>query len=83
MAAATVAAIQAQTAPQGGAVTSAPARAPSPLFVSVPPRTSRVLHSEIYQRQLPPMTPEQQQLAAGFVDTPQLHAHHGTPMDAF
>uniref|UniRef100_A0A5K3EUD3 Bromo domain-containing protein n=1 Tax=Mesocestoides corti TaxID=53468 RepID=A0A5K3EUD3_MESCO len=52
MAAATVAAIQAQTAPQGGAVTSAPARAPSPLFVSVPPRTSRVLHSEIYQRQV-------------------------------
>ncbi|KAA3671838.1 protein polybromo-1, partial [Paragonimus westermani] len=25
-------------------------RAPSPIFVSTPPRTSRVLHSEIYQR---------------------------------
>ncbi|VDD76764.1 unnamed protein product [Mesocestoides corti] len=32
---------------------------------------------------VPPMTPQQQQqLAAGFLDTPQLHAHHGTIMDA-
>lgn len=47
----TASAIQAQTAPPAAAV-AAPPRAPSPLFVSVPPRTSRVLHSEIYQRSL-------------------------------
>lgn len=28
----------------------APARPPSPMFVSVPPRTQRVLHSEAYLR---------------------------------
>lgn len=42
--------IQPQAAPPAAAAIAAPPRAPSPLFVSVPPRTSRVLHSEIYQR---------------------------------
>ncbi|KAL5112565.1 Protein polybromo-1 [Taenia crassiceps] len=89
------------------ATITAPPRAPSPLFVSVPPRTSRVLHSEIYQRyidrlrrntpclsewkkqisvtmeSLPPMAhQQQQQLASSFLDTPQLHSHHGTIVDA-
>ncbi|VDM35955.1 unnamed protein product [Hydatigera taeniaeformis] len=98
--------IQAQTASPAATV-AAPPRAPSPLFVSVPPRTSRVLHSEIYQRyidrlrrntpclsewkkqisvtieSLPPMTQQQQQqLASNFLDTPQLHSHHGTIVDA-
>lgn len=41
----TATAIQAQPAQP-----AAPPRAPSPIFVSVPPRTSRVLHSEIYQK---------------------------------
>lgn len=32
---------------------------------------------------LPPMAPQQQQqLASGFLDTPQLHSHHGTIVDA-
>ncbi|KAH8861044.1 Protein polybromo-1 [Schistosoma japonicum] len=39
-----------QSQPQTVATQSQAARPSSPLFVSVPPRTSRVLHSEIYQR---------------------------------
>ncbi|KAL5967885.1 Protein polybromo-1 [Taenia solium] len=102
----TASTIQAQTAPPAAPL-AAPPRAPSPLFVSVPPRTSRVLHSEIYQRyidrlrrntpclsewkkqisvtieSLPPMAHQQQQhLASSFLDTPQLHSHHGTIVDA-
>ncbi|VDL27096.1 unnamed protein product [Hymenolepis diminuta] len=100
----TAAAIQAQPAPHPAAP---PPRAPSPLFVSVPPRTSRVLHSEIYQkyierlrrnspylsdwkRQLtgaaepPPQMSQQQavQLATNYFDTPQLHSHQGSLVDA-
>ncbi|KAL7062634.1 hypothetical protein AAHC03_0883 [Spirometra sp. Aus1] len=85
----------------------APPRPPSPLFVSLPPRTSRVLHSEIYQRYIdrlrrnapglsdwrkqlaatvdsvPPLTPQQQQqMANNFLDTPHIHAHQGSIVEA-
>nr|CDS33407.1 polybromo 1 [Hymenolepis microstoma] len=101
----TAAAIQAQPAPHPAAP---PSRAPSPLFVSVPPRTSRVLHSEIYQKYIerlrrnlphlsdwkkqltgaaeppPPQLSQQQtvQLATNYFDTPQLHSHQGSLVDA-
>ena len=53
------------TAPPIQPTLSAPpvARPPSPIFVSVPPRTQRLLHSETYMRYIEGLTPQNQSVS--------------------